>query len=194
MRYASETDASVSSRRRACLCVKHFTLILESVQRSRLVATPGGPPHEGKSWRMKPSVACDITTAARRRFAIGGRRFGPGCARGGRSTGGPRPRKREPTATISGKNLSGWTGTISMLSSPTEHGPGQSPVPHTQGRDQLPPISVAAFGRTVTALYSPQALTNDGNINAAFLCVASPRGAVGASRRRANSVGHSIFA
>jgi hypothetical protein len=83
------------------------------------------------------------------------------------------PRKHEPTVTISGKRLSGRTGTMTMLSSPTEHGAGQSPVPHTQGRHQLHPISVAAFARVGAALYSPQALTNDGNINAAFLCVGS---------------------
>jgi hypothetical protein len=56
-----------------------------------------------------------------------------------RSTGDPLPRKNEPIATTSGKSLSGRTGTMTMLSSPTEHGAGQSPVPHTQGRHQLHP-------------------------------------------------------
>jgi hypothetical protein len=49
-----------------------------------------------------------------------------------RSTGSPLLRKHGPTATISGKGLSGRTGTIPRLSSPTEHGPGYSLCPHTR--------------------------------------------------------------
>jgi hypothetical protein len=106
--------------------------------------------------------------------AIGARRFSRGVAAAHHappSSGARLPRKQEPTAPISGKKPAGQTGTIIMLSSPSEHGPGFLPRAHTRGRDQLHPVSVAAFARIGAALYSPQALTNDGNINAAFLCV-----------------------
>jgi hypothetical protein len=66
-----------------------------------------------------------------------------------RFTGGPVPRKDEPTAPTSGKHRSVGRVPFATLSSPTEHGPGQIPVPHTR---RPGPFSPKASGATMGAM------------------------------------------
>jgi hypothetical protein len=82
--------------------------------------------------RQRQKIVADVLMAAARR-----------------STGGPVPRKDEPTAPTSGKHRPVGRVPFGTLSSPTEHGPGQIPVPHTR---RPGPFSPKASGATMGAM------------------------------------------
>jgi hypothetical protein len=109
-------------------------------------------PWFGAPWAFKePRIDARISTSAR-------------CAatcdpeRRRRSTGGPVLRKDEPTATISGKCLSVRTGTVAMLSSPSEHGPGHFPAPQ---HARPGPFSPKASGAPMGAVLVPALRQHD---------------------------------
>jgi hypothetical protein len=58
--------------------------------------------------------------------------------RGAALYSGPLPHKYEPTATISGKSLTGRTGMMIVLSSPIGTVPAIPCAPHPRGRDCFP--------------------------------------------------------